>query len=167
MANIKFSALPAGTEAYNDDIIGLTSASVATVVKKVDQTIVSDTTFQDDDELLFTMQANKTYAGLLFLFFQSGVTPDFKYQCTVPVGASCRNLSQTFSGSIDQQTRDMTGSSGNILMTGGIRHLSTNFRVINGANAGDWNFQWAQNTSDPGDTLVEQGSSLIVWEELP
>ena len=54
------------------------------VTKPADESLDTDTTLQDDDDLTVSLAANKRYFFILLLFFHTDVTPDFKYGYTIP-----------------------------------------------------------------------------------
>lgn len=136
----------------------------AKVVKSSDETRQSDTTLTDDSQLLFTPTINKTYSGYITLFYESGATPDFKLACTIPSGATAHRLEGLWAANADNQVSDFE-TSYFIAMTSGTRSTQLPFKLIMSSTAGDFNFQWAQNTSDASDTKVLAGSLLVVWEE--
>jgi len=176
MANIKFSALPAGTRAFNDDLVGLTGASVASIykrrmigiVKSVDETIQSSSTLHDDDELFFNGQIDKTYWILMAMILDSGSTPDFKFAFSAPAGATVTradaNTQILFRNTTGYNfTVDATSST--FLQTaGGVGQWGWTFMCEMGGTAGDVNYQWSQNVSTASDTTVKRGATMVVWE---
>lgn len=47
---------------------------------------------------------------------------------------------------------------------GSLRHTRAKGFVANGANAGNLQLQWAQNTANPSDTTVRANSALKAWQ---
>jgi len=147
--------------------VGGGSLVFAKIVKILDETITSDDVLHDDDELFFTVNANKTYFIMLLVLHNSAATPDIKYAMSIPAGASIltQNSSQfafrTEAGwdlARDATSAIFVGTGNNDGGTGWV------YRLIVGATAGEVNFQWAQNTSDAATTSVLQGSLLLVYE---
>lgn len=154
-----------GIRITQSQITDLSAANTfARVVKKADETVDTSTTFQDDDELVVALSANKTYYGVLRIFFTSATDADFKYKFTIPSGATAIGngtaIQPTGSGTmVELATGHALGSIVNENIVG------INFRVVVGT-AGNLQLQWAQNTSQASNTTVLEGSALIMWEEL-
>jgi len=136
----------------------------ARIVKKADETVNSSTVLQDDDEILFAANASKTYYCYIDILLNSGVTPDFKWGISVPTDATAIGIDGYWKSSGPVTTRDVT-SVDTTGTTGNNESIHMSFRVINATNAGNVTLQWAQNTSDAGDTKVLEGSTMVVWEE--
>jgi len=152
------------TKAYVD-AGGGSGLTFAKVVKTVDQTINNTNTLQDDDELKFTPNINKTYWIYIFLFLTIPSASDFKSSLSLPAGATARRPSDLIrSGS---QTASSVWTTAGFIAGSGTanRCLQRLGRMIMGATAGDCILQWAQNTAIVEDTSVLQGSFLIAWEE--
>ena len=140
-----------------------------TVYKALNQDVSSSTTVEDDDHLLFAIAASETWTGTLVLFvvdLNSGGSADFKVKLTVPSGATVRygstggdgiiTLGEDSQGYIDDTTSTLT-----------FDHSTTDeyiheirFSVKNSTNAGNVQFQWAQNSSQSSAVRVLQGSFL-------
>jgi len=151
------------TKAYVD-AGGGGGQTFAKVVKSVDETIDTSTTFQDDDELFVALTANLNYAWQLWLFVTSGAVPDIKTAWTLPAGATGQHSSANWGSSGGSATANMTASDP-LATGGGVQWVPFTGRVIMAGTAGNMQLQWAQNTSDAGDTTVLAGSVLVVWQE--
>ncbi len=136
------------------------------VIKTADETVTSSTTLQNDDHLLFALAANKTYlVKTTLLISATDANPKFKCKWTVPT--SCTMFWGPAGGSqwggvlaLNVETDTLT----NIAVpasTTGLLYLAL---VRNGANAGNLQFQWAQENSDASDTKVLKHSSLTIRE---
>jgi len=133
------------------------------IVKVADETINSSTTFQDDDELLLAVAANKEYSGYCQFFMDGNATADLKATFSGPAGSTGRlsyfiagsNNSVAFGTSLILQT----------LTPGQSRMGFFNFILSTGGTAGNITFQWAQQVSDAGDTKVLKGSTLVLFGE--
>ncbi len=136
-----------------------------TVVKKIDEIISSTATPQNDDELFFACSANRVYSFELQVFADAPAVSAFATQWSLPTGATGRVSSgQHTSGAQMEPTQDITaedtqsGSSAERLLT-------FYGRIEMGSTAGTCNFQWSQDVSDAGNTTVEAGSTLTVYQE--
>lgn len=134
--------------------------------KAADQTVNNSTTLVNDDTLKFTMAANTSYEFRLYFMFNTAAAADFKWRHTGP--ASPTRLSIARHGIV------MAGSSFSAIATDSayssidITMLSASAAdpgaiwaqgiIQNGANAGDFQVQWAQNTADASNTQVYKGS---------
>jgi len=143
---------------------GGSGQTFARVVKKVDESVTSSTTLQDDDELFFTPNVSKTYGFMLFLLVANDGTPDFKEAFSVPTGATILVAAAAYSPVFLQSTRDGTTAQSHTTSTGD-KFLMIMGRVVMDTTAGDCNFQWSQNTSSATAEIVKEGSYLVVWEE--
>lgn len=137
-----------------------------TVDKTVDQTKISDAVLAVDDELFFTMLADRYYEIDADIFFDSDVTPDFKWRhagptaTTVRIHRSTMGPGDTSEGNIKVDT---AYSAADVVVTcsstlGG--YVKMRGFVLNGKSSGDFQFKWAQNTSDKASTKVLAGSRI-------
>jgi len=156
--------LEVANKRYVDNSSGGTGQTFARVVKSVDDVINSDTTLQDDSELKFTPNINKTYQVTLWLFYQSGSTPDIKIAMAFPSGATGFRHNSNFNLSANATTSWTTAQQPGT--NGALQWQPFTGFVIMGATAGDINIQFAQRISDAGDTTMKQGSLLVAWEQL-
>ena len=148
--------------------ITATGAGGRTLVSKTtDESITSDNTLNNDSQLLFPMLANTKYQFKLEVFFDTGTTPDFKWRHTGPASPTLVRIVErdsapgsgtlSFSVATAYSTADNTltttsGTTGGYVTLEGIIH--------NGANAGDFHFQWSQNSSSVTATTVRAGSYI-------
>ncbi len=143
------------------------------IVKTADETVNSSSTLQDDDHLVFAMAANITYhVDIILLLEGANTTADFKFGLAVPAGCTYfweqpDNAPWGVGGSITAEALVVETDSPSTLkiqsdnfIHGGI------FKAIvrNGANAGNLQLQWAQNTSNGSDNKVLKHSSMIIRE---
>jgi len=140
-------------------------SSWAVTHKKADQQKTSDSTLADDLHLKFRMEVSTIYRVRGMIFFDTAATPDFKFSFVGPASPTLVRFSrlQCIAGGtpaeiiIDQAypaavTLVGTGTNGGYISFEGL--------IQNGVNAGNFAFQWAQNTSDAGATIVRGGSFL-------
>lgn len=137
----------------------------AKVVKSVDETINSSIALQNDNELKATLRVNKVYSLQMFILLNSVAAANFKYNFTLPTGATGRRTTAGASANTPQTTADITAE----LITSATDATDQQLRLYGfitmGGTAGDLQFQWAQNVSDAGNTTVKARSTLLVWEE--
>lgn len=144
------------------------AANVISKHKTADETVTSSAVLQDDDALNFAIGANETWTFNVFLRVFAGAG-GFKYAFTIPSGASGRmdkysNISATGSNSIDADITTGGGDSSSLSITGTNQWQSYQPMfgyVVNGANSGTVQLQWAQNASNGTGTVVKRGSILI------
>ena len=136
---------------------------VTIVNKTADETVNNSNVLQDDDELLFALAANEIWTGRAFLLFTSSSTDaDIKFRFTAPaLGAvyTAGTYKATATGVITLISGvgalvPYQGNDANVVLA------ILEFTVVNGANAGDLQLQWAQNTAKAADTKVLIGSHL-------
>lgn len=134
------------------------------VVKSADETVNNSTTMQSDDELTFTVAANSVYTVKAIIRYDSGATPDFKFQWIAPTAATIDGVahvadsSYTAAGAVIAESTAITTTAG--LGAGMPGPILCDFTVMTGANAGSVTLQWAQNTLDASDTKVLADSWL-------
>jgi len=136
----------------------------ARVVKIVAQTVNNSDTVQDDDELVVPLNANKVYHIFIMICFTSGTTPDFKYQISIPAGATADRQDgqwvQTRQNAQDWTTEQVSAGQNAV-----VQWNQQDGRIITGGTAGNVVLQWAQNVATASDTIVLPGSLVILWEE--
>ena len=133
-------------------------------VKSANQVINSTTTFVNDADMRFAVAANSLYEFHVYLRYSTPNGADWKSSFTVPAGASAHfsryglNASGTFVGGDDFTDASTVTSQG----LGAGTQQSANFFgwVVTAGTAGNLIFQWAQNTSNAGNTTLYQNSYL-------
>ncbi len=143
----------------------LSIGPTATVVKQTDETVVTSTTLQDDDELLWAMGATESWVFHLGLWFteSAGTTGDFKYAMTGPTDyttdfnhMATRNTSDAIlPGAVRAEGQDTavgaTSSKRSVHVYGSIETHGT---------AGNAQVQWAEDVAS-GTLTLHEGSFLI------
>ena len=142
--------------------------TVARVVKKTDETITSDTTLQDDDELKFTPEINKQYFGMIITWIDAVDNGGMKHAFSIPTGATIEWMA---SGALWRAYSQLQNEADGTIAIGtsnvpGKKNAATYFKLKMGSTAGDVIYQWAQNTSNATSTTIEAGSLLLIWEEV-
>lgn len=147
-------------------LTGLSSLAIAR--RTTDSTPVNgSTTLVNDDTLLLPLAANDVLIFLLSLHYNSGATPDFKLAFTAP--ASPTRIRWAAVAAYHDHTggvavvAPVTSSGGTRTLNGAGADSHALFAgiVTNGANAGNWQLQFAQNTSDASDTKILADSFLL------
>lgn len=137
------------------------------VRKSSPTTRTSTTTLAADPTLTVPIAANQSVIIRGVVYLTSGATPDFKYRITGPAAASevrVDTINRAGSGATGPANLFNTDyhSSDQVWAMTGTNSGAVNIyiEVVNGANAGNIAFEWAQNTSDAGNTTVRQNSWL-------
>ena len=132
------------------------------VLKAADETVNNSDVLQNDDELLFAIAANEVWGFTFVIAWNSGTTPDIKFALAVPALA-------TFAAAISggdgagNDVRSMQVSGTALSLEGSAAEMAATIigRVVNGANAGNLQLQWAQTTANASDTIVRANSYII------
>jgi len=166
----RYGALPLHDEELANkayvDAGGGGGQTFARIVKIVDQSIVSNAVLQNDDELVVALNANKTYSFMMTFFYTSDAVQDFQYAFAIPAGASGEKINGTWQSQQDQNSSALATSQFVPTNNSSLRLINACGRIIVAGTAGNFQFQWAQQTSDPATCTVNQGSMLVIWEEL-
>ncbi len=139
------------------------SSYLTTTVKTSNQTVNNDTTFQSDTQMVHALKPNRTYSMFFPLMFSSNATADIKVKWLIPTGASGKmGRSQSSPQVLNSITSStiLGGTNGNTN-----RCCVLYGFIIMGSTAGNMQFEWAQGTADVSDTIVLQGTQLILTEE--
>ena len=144
---------------------GVGGKTFAALTKPIDEVVNNDATLQDDDDLFFSANANKSYGYFLCMIHDATSDADMKYAFSLPSGASGEKHNGNLSAS-GTPTTDITAS---FVITGGgigvIRIGVSVGRIVIAGTAGNVNLQWAQNSARVSDATMRKGSYLLVWEE--
>lgn len=140
------------------------------VRKTADETVNNSATLQNDDVLLAALVANEVVAFICQIFYSSGGTPDFKFTFTVPALAT---IVWNVTSGIARGTGGAVALQANIVASAGPYSIdgfgapdpvcvTVVGTVVNGANAGNLQLQWAQDVATVADTKVLTNSWLRV-----
>lgn len=130
------------------------------LVKQTDETLNSDNTLQDDDELSFEMGANESWTFRFTVQASSPGAADLQFAVTAPSGATCDISVLDVEGAVAVSDLGCGVTSGLIAATATASTYEIVGSIRNGATAGDVKLQWAQFVSDSGSTTVLEGSYL-------
>lgn len=139
----------------------ITESRVIPAVKTADETVNGSSTLQNDDFLLWAVEAGATYDLDLKVHISTGATPNFKFGWTYPSGLTMAvgvvgydTTPVVVSNSGYDQTTVVAMGPG----TAPERLVTVSARVLVSSTPGTLQFQWAQNTSNPSNTIVRAGS---------
>lgn len=159
--------LDQGTQAVYDKIatdIG-THADLLTglhgiikALKTSDQTITTSTTLTNATELLFAGVVNAVYSVFLLFRFNAHADPDLKWAFSVPSGAT---IVSRPAWELPYEARDATSAKSETDAPGVDATIILHFLVVMSTNAGNIQFQFAQNASSAEDTKVLADSFII------
>jgi len=133
------------------------------VVKTANETVNNSATLQDDNHLSFHLPANGQWIFDASIKWSSGATPDLKLDWTLPSGAT-----GTYGvvGDQAQATPDaqLSITTSNVFLSSGGGNFSTYLagEITMGSAAGLVTLQWAQNTANASDTILQKGSWVRV-----
>lgn len=132
------------------------------VRKTSDETVNNSAALQNDDDLLMALAANEVWAFEAYLIYTTPATPDIKFAFTVPAGATLQwgTVAYDSAGVLVQVDVSASGTSKDFV-DGTSYSIFIQGVVLNGANAGNLQLQWAQNTMNASNTKVLTGSYLI------
>ena len=131
--------------------------------KIIDETIISNAVLQNDDELLFAIKANEVWRFKAYLRFNSGTVPDIQFAFTVPAGATVQYGGyDNGPGVLAPKVVNASGGFYDVNGAGAIDNFAViEGVVVNGANAGNVQLQWAQYSSTASNTTVKKGSCIL------
>lgn len=147
---------------------GGTGSPTVYIVKSADETVINSNTFQDDDHLFTTLDANSYYYGeFRLLFTRSNATTQSSIRFTI--GANSLGYAIGLSATYTNQVV-MSGviSLGSVTLDKDVQIPMTvkiYFTVKTGVSTQDLKLRFAQNSvnATTGATLMK-GSSLILWK---
>jgi len=139
------------------------------LVKEADETVNNSVTLQDDDDLTFTMTADKIYAFTMALLVTGNSSADFKLNIDVASSGAAdymltyANTGGTFTGEMKWEG-EVTS-----VFTDGSWHrtvsaIATGMLICDGTNR-LVKLQWAQASAHASDTKLLKGS-WFAYEEL-
>jgi hypothetical protein len=130
------------------------------VRKASDETVNNSADLQNDNDLLFPVGTNETWAFNIFLIHNSGTTPDIKFAMSVPSGASsfssCHGVNVGGTTYVAAMPATLAGTGSN--HPGEIHGV-----VRTGGTSGNVILQWAQNIANSSDTKIIANSILMAW----
>jgi len=167
-----------GTEAARDDHVhplpslvtlgAAASADFVAIAKPATETLNTDTTLQNDDDLTFAIGASQKWLVDILCFVYGPAGADLKVAVTVPSGATMlfgvEGLPTSASSlpSAEQQIAVLgtSGTSTSVATFGGLSIVKLTGTVSNSTNAGNVTLQWAQAASSGTNVEVRALSRL-------
>jgi len=135
------------------------------IYKSADETVNNSTVLQNDNHLVIPVLATEVIAFELFLYASApSNVPDFKCGWTVPAGCTMYWNKVTYAavgGSNLVFTESTTDTDG---LDNGVSSCRYYGVIFVGANSGNVQFQWAQNTATAVDVILKKGSNLLFWK---
>ena len=151
---------------FNGVPVDFAGGRMSLIVKEADETVTNSNTVQDDNELLFAVAANEVWQFEGVLLLSAHPTPDFRVTFTGPTGAVGSFAAAYSTGALDESVS--SDALGNVLSFAAASQ-GTVLRfwggIHNGANAGNLQLKWAQNTPDANNTKVLAGSYIKYQKE--
>lgn len=131
-----------------------------------DQTLnQSDTALQNVTSLVQAIGASETWAFEFHIFYDTSTGADFKVSITFPSSPTSlryHSMGKEPVGSTFDSDNDATAGGTAFgfpgLGAGGVEMIIVSGYIVNGANAGNIQFQAAQNSSEASNTIVKAGS---------
>lgn len=147
---------------YKLDKRNMTHLVWQTIPKAADETINNSTTFQSDDELIFTASANTTYIARWTVIWNGNTAADIKFQLDTPSGNSrMLSVAQNASAAV---VVDHDAASINAITEAGGASVPNVIQIVAAleiaGTGGTVALQWAQNTGHASDLTVKKGSIL-------
>jgi len=139
------------------------------IIKPADTNRTSDTTLSDDPHMLFPMEANSAYFIDMFINLYVRANPDFKYAISVPSGGFFRSMQRIVAQNTTITQDIITSVPGSTALTTTVDNygfIRITGPYTNGANTGNWAFQWAQNTTDGTNAATVVQGSMIRYFRL-
>ncbi|MCB0714353.1 MAG: hypothetical protein KDD67_18650 [Ignavibacteriae bacterium] len=148
---------------------GLASVGGMVFVRKgSDESVVSSTTLQNDDDLVIALNANETYqVEGIFYVTTTNAGHDFQIAFTVPSGTTMKlPYSSSRAGSTNYLENDVlttSGSAGTVvdLASGSLHVVSIRGTVRTGGNSGDLQLQWADDNTGGTQTVTVETDSFL------
>jgi len=131
------------------------------IVKTADEIVNNSTTLQNDNELFFAIGANEVWWFDLFLHINSPTAADLKVAFVTPSGCSIWWEAASYWNNTSQNNLQTTASRPKYTTGNDRDGLHILALVINGANAGNINFQWAQWAAMASDSKILANSCII------
>lgn len=134
------------------------------VVKTVTETVNNQAAIQNDDELLFAVDANEKFGINVFLICQAAsATSDMRFDSTGPAGSTVYLQRTSQMGvNIGVSPDLLTATPITVGSVAGVFGVQLNGWILNGATAGTWRLRWAQQSAEATDTSVLAGSYLVL-----
>ncbi len=139
------------------------SSYMQVIVKASNQTENSNETMVDDSHLKLVLRPSVRYTGYVVIQLQSGTTPDMDVTMKDITGAT-EDFFYVEGVGLGGLMDEISFGTEHSFVTDGSKELAVlHFSLLVGAAGGTLQFQFAQGTSDAGNTTVYKGSYLVVF----
>jgi len=135
------------------------------VYKASDTSRSSTTSLTADPHLTLAVAASAVYLVTLALTVAGDAAGDFKFDFTVPTGATMskyRYLANATGTTSEFGTLALASTAGSISCDGADRPLMIWGTLITTTNTGNITLRWAQNTSNAIGTVIRTASSMLL-----
>lgn len=142
------------------------------IIKSVDETIISSTVTQADNELVAPVLANTQYLVECLVFYDFVQAADIKIGFSAPAGSTfdwvSNGLVSAATGTVGDVVKryralaDVEVCGGPAAASGTSAVLPIEGRLVTGGTAGNLTFNWAQNTSTATTCTVSANSVLML-----
>lgn len=144
------------------------------IMKLADTSVNSDITVNDDPDLVFAIGPNENWAVVYNLFVTGNASGDIRIAIGTPTGCSGTFTSfglvstASTSGNLQTDGEILTGGTSGDHGTaapgaGSVIGLMAWAGLVNGANAGNVQFKWAQISSNINNVTLMKGSFLTAY----
>lgn len=137
------------------------SANQLTVIKAAPETVTNSAALQNDNELLFPIGANESWAFRFVVQANAGTQPDIQFAVTAPTGATCTVGVLDAEGAVAVGNLGCGVTSGLVTGNGTADVYEITGSVTNGTTPGNVTLQWAQNAANATATTVYAGSYVV------
>lgn len=165
-ANNGYASLDAGGDVPASQLGNVAigdALDIQVAYKSANESVTSSGTLQNDDNLLFAIGANQVWQWEALILFSADDAADIFMAFTWPAGATAKwmglGLVPTATPPVGDAKATYASGSGSAL-TFAEEAIVVKGLIINGANAGNVQFQWAQNISSATPTTVLSCSYL-------
>ena len=130
------------------------------VLKTADETVNNNNSTLADDALMVALGANETWMLRYFIKYNCNTTADFRYNISVPSGAT---YSALFQGDNTGGFVEYYRESSDQLVDGKAANWAFLLEVVvkTSSTPGNVVFNWAQGTAHASDTKVLIGSNIV------
>lgn len=164
------STVSGHTSSINDLTAAVAFLAPVFVVKSANESVSSSTTLQNDDELLVSLTANRTYEISGVLRVSGSTSGDITIAWTGPAGSTMHTVVHGLGASGSAGSDDIiflyegpgTASPGTFGTTATIRAIHYHGFIRVGGDSGNLRLVWAQGSSNATATVVHSGSFMCV-----
>jgi len=129
------------------------------VIKTVDETLNNNDVLQADDELKFGVLANEVWEFQILLIGDLKVASDITWSFGVPAGASMTLLREDYGNWLSQNNALIVRN--DVVAAPALYEYHNKALYIGGANGGNVQLYWAQETAAVEDTVIKAKSYII------